>query len=439
MSIMTGQTAPNAQPPKKLLAVVYRQPESLVIDPKNPRRHSDKQIKQLMRSIKAFDFIVPALIDSMSNVITGHARVLAARQLGLKAIPTILINHLSSDEIKAFKIADNRLSDMSDWDDRILAETLKELQTADLKFNIEDIGFTLDEIDARIEELSISPDGTPAPDDQLPDMVEGPTVSMPGDLWLLGDNRVLHGDTTKPSDIENLMNGKRAAMAFTDPPYNVDYGSSAKDKMRDVHRPILNDNLGEGFGAFLSAACANILAVTDGGIYICMSSSELHTLQSAFAKAGGHWSTFIIWAKQAFTLGRADYQRQYEPILYGWREGTERHWCGARDQGDVWFINRPVKNDLHPTMKPVELVMQAIRNSSERGDIVLDPFLGSGSSLIASERAGRVCYGIELDPRHVDTIIRRWQRHTGHYAIHAVTGKKFDDLALEKDVHHDAA
>ncbi len=436
MTILTEKTVSDASALKKHLAVVYRHPDSLALDPKNARHHSDKQIKQLMRSIKAFDFIVPALIDATGAVITGHARVLAAQQLGLKDIPTILIDHLAPEEIKAFKIADNRLSDMSDWDDKILAETLQELRLADLNFNIEDIGFTLDEIDIRIESLNISPDGTPDPDDQLPEAIEGPTVSKLGDLWLLGDNRVLHGDATKASDFERLMDGKHAAMTFTDPPYGVDYGSSAKDKTRGGHRPILNDNLGAGFGEFLYASCANILSFTNGGIYICMSSSALHTLQEAFAKAGGHWSTFIIWAKQTFTLGRADYQRQYEPILYGWREGAERHWCGARDQGDVWFVNKPVKNDLHPTMKPVELVMQALRNSSQRGDIVLDPFLGSGSSLIAAERAGRLCYGLELDAVHVDTTIRRWQRHTGNEAIHAASGKTFDALALESEVRN---
>jgi len=281
------------------------------------------------------------------------------------------------------------------------------------------------------------PEDMPDPDDQVPASADGPIVSEDGDLWLLNEHRVLHGDATRLPDIEKLMNGRRAAAAFCDPPYGVDYGNSAKDKLRGVHRPILNDNLADGFGDFLFAACSNILAVTDGAVYICMSSSALHVLQSAFTKAGGHWSTFLIWAKQTFTLGRADYQRQYEPILYGWREGAERHWCGARDQGDVWFINKPVKNDLHPTMKPVELVMRALRNSSQRGDIILDAFLGSASSLIAAERTGRICYGIELDLRYIDVACRRWQHHTGSDAIHAVTGKKFNDIATEKGIGHD--
>ena len=167
------------------------------------------------------------------------------------------------------------------------------------------------------------------------------------------------------ADVERVLGGALADMAWTDPPYNVDYGNTSKDKQRGKGRKILNDNLGDGFEAFLTDACTNLVSVTKGAIYIAMSSSELHTLQRAFMAAGGKWSTFVIWAKHAFTLGRADYQRQYEPILYGWRDGADHYWCGARDQGDVWFFDKPARNDLHPTMKPVALVERAIRNSSK--------------------------------------------------------------------------
>ncbi len=206
-------------------------------------------------------------------------------------------------------------------------------------------------------------------------------------------------------------------MVFTDPPYNVDYGNTPKDKMRGKGRTILNDNLGGDFFAFLLAALTNLLAVTKGACYVCMSSGELDTLQKAFREAGGKWSTFIIWAKNTFTLGRSDYQRQYEPILYGWPEGSDHFWCGARNQGDVWFFNKPVKNDLHPTMKPVELVERAVRNSSKSRDVVLDPFGGSGSTLIACEKAGRQARLMELDPRYVDVIVRRWVEYSGEEAV----------------------
>jgi len=411
------------------LAIVHVSIDTLKLDPRNPRRHSDRQVAQIARSIKSFGFIVPVLIDGANNVLAGHGRVMAARKISLLEVPVIRLEHLSEAQARTFAIADNRLTENSEWNDRLLGEIFLDLSAQHLDFSLEATGFTLDEIALCIAGLQDGPEVDPA--DQIPDMPEGPTVSRIGDQWLLNEHRLLCGDAIKLADIGRLMNGAKASMTFTDPPYGVDYGNTPKDKLRGSHRPILNDNLGRDFEPFLFAACSNILSITDGAAYICMSSSELHTLYKAFAAAGGHWSTFIIWAKNTFTLGRADYQRQYEPILYGWREGIERHWCGARDQGDVWLFDKPAKNDLHPTQKPVELVMRAIRNSSERGSIVLDPFMGSGSTLIAAERTGRTCYGMELDPAYVDTIIRRWQRHTGDSAIHTGIGKRFDDLAIE--------
>jgi DNA modification methylase len=231
------------------------------------------------------------------------------------------------------------------------------------------------------------------------------------------------------ADVERVLAGQLADMTFCDPPYNVDYANSPKDKLRGKHRPILNDDLGRGFEAFLYDACVNILQVTKGAVYVCMSSSELHTLQRAFTAAGGRWSTFIVWAKNTFTLGRADYQRQYEPILNGWKEGADHYWCGARDQGDVWFFDKPVRNDLHPTMKPVALVERAIRNSSKSRDIVLDPFGGSGSTLIACEKTGRQARLIELDAKYVDLVIHRWQEFTGGIATLDGDGRSFEEIA----------
>jgi DNA modification methylase len=192
------------------------------------------------------------------------------------------------------------------------------------------------------------------------------------------------------------------------------------------------DAVGEGFGQFLYDACVLINVYTNGAVYICMSSSELHTLQAAFSAAGGHWSTFIIWAKNRFTLGRSDYQRQYEPILYGWPEGIKRRWCGARNQSDVWLIDRPVKNDLHPTMKPISLVERAIRNSSRKGDLVFDPFGGSGTTLIAAENTGRTAALLELDPKYVDVIVERWQRLTGQSAVLDGSDQAFADLKTQR-------
>ncbi len=262
-------------------------------------------------------------------------------------------------------------------------------------------------------------------DDAVPEVAETP-ISRPGDVWLMGGHRVLCGDATLADSYGRLLGGDLVDMVFTDPPYNVNYANSAKDKMRGKDRAILNDNLGDGFYDFLLAALTPTIASSRGAVYVAMSSSELDVLQAAFRAAGGHWSTFIIWAKNTFTLGRADYQRQYEPILYGWPEGGQRHWCGDRDQGDVWNIKKPQKNDLHPTMKPVELVERAIRNSSRPGNVVLDPFGGSGTTLIAAEKAGRLARLIELDPRYVDVIVRRWQDWTGKQATRESDGVPFE-------------
>jgi DNA modification methylase len=231
-----------------------------------------------------------------------------------------------------------------------------------------------------------------------------------------GRHRLLCGDSTRESDMARLMDGAVAGMVFTDPPYNVDYANSAKDKMRGKYRPILNDNLGGEFRAFLLAALGQMLKHCGGAVYVTMSCLEIDTLRSAFREAGGHWSTFIIWAKSSFTIGRSDYQRQYEAILYGWPEGAKRHWCGDRDQGDVWQIKKPHRNDLHPTMKPVELVSRAILNSSLPGASVLDPFAGSGTTCIAAEQAGRRAFMMELDPHYCDVIVNRWEQFTGRKA-----------------------
>jgi DNA modification methylase len=251
-------------------------------------------------------------------------------------------------------------------------------------FDLDLLGFDDAELD-RLLATQIEPDESGA--DDVPELPAEP-VSRPGHLWTCGEHKISCGDATVFSDIETVLGGELADMCFCDPPYNVNYASSAGKKRRGKSRQILNDDLGKDFEGLLYDACVNILSVTKGAVYICMSSSELDVLQKAFRAAGGHWSTFVIWAKNTFTLGRSDYQHQFEPILYGWKEGVDHYWCGARDQGDVWFIDKPAKNDLHPTMKPVELVERAIRNSSKSRDIVLDPFGGSGTTLRQSERGG---------------------------------------------------
>jgi DNA modification methylase len=390
---------------------------------RNPRTHSEAQVDQIAASMVEFGWTNPILVDENAGILAGHGRLLAARKLALTEVPVIRFEHLSEAQKRAYLIADNQLAAQAGWDDALLAEELAWLR--DERFDLDLVGFDATEL----ERLLALADGEAASvGAEVPEPPEDP-VSKPGDLWVLGNHRLLCGDATVLADVERVLGGQLTDMVFCDPPYGVNYANSPKDKLRGKHRPILNDNLGASFEVFLYDACLNILQVTKGAVYVCMSSSELDTLQRAFRAAGGRWSTFVIWAKNTFTLGRADYQRQYEPILYGWKDGAEHYWCGARDQGDVWFFDKPAKNDLHPTMKPVALVERAIRNSSKSRDIVLDPFGGSGSTLIACEKTGRQARLIELDPKYVDVIIRRWQDWRGEVATLDGDGRSYEEIA----------
>ena len=392
--------------------------DRLIPHARNARTHSDAQVAQIAGSIAEFGFVNPVLVGDDGVIVAGHGRILAARKLGLDQAPVIVLAHLSPTQRRALMIADNQIASNSGWDDEMLAAELAALKEED--FDLDLLGFD----DAALDRLLADTIEATEASDEAPEPPANP-VSRPGDVWICGEHRVICGDATVLGDVETVLDGELADMTFCDPPYNVNYANSAKDKQRGKDRAILNDALGESFGAFLYDASVNILTATKGAVYICMSSSELDTLQKAFREAGGKWSTFVIWAKNTFTLGRADYQRQYEPILYGWKDGADHYWCGARDQGDVWFVDKPHKNDLHPTMKPVALVERAIRNSSKSRDIVLDPFGGSGTTMIACENTGRRARLIELDPKYVDVIVTRWQSLTGGVATHAASGQSF--------------
>ena len=397
---------------------------------RNARTHSPEQVAQIAASIAEFGFTNPILAGSDGVIVAGHGRLAAAQKLGLAGVPVVVLDHLTPTQRRALIIADNRIAENAGWDDALLRIEMADLQDAD--FDLSLTGFDADALAELMAGEETEGEGQ-IDDDAVPDVAETP-VSRPGDVWLLGGHRLLCGDAIVAQSYERLLQGVPVDMVFTDPPYNVNYANSAKDKMRGKDRAILNDNLGDGFYDFLLAALTPTVAHCRGGIYVAMSSSELDVLQSAFRAAGGKWSTFIIWAKNTFTLGRADYQRQYEPILYGWPEGAQRHWCGDRDQGDVWNIKKPQKNDLHPTMKPVELVERAIRNSSRPGNTVLDPFGGSGTTLIAAEKSGRLARLIELDPKYVDVIVRRWQDWTGKQATREADGVAFDQAASDSPV-----
>jgi DNA modification methylase len=395
------------------LEITYLLMEELRPDPANPRRISDDELDSLSRSIRQFGLVDPIIARREDKtVIGGHQRLIAARRLGLKQVPVIFLD-LSPEQARLLNLGLNRIG--GTWDQELLARLLAELKDVpDVDLSL--AGFSEDELMKYLKGLESQEKREKLETfdlDAALDAARAAPVAHTGDLWLLGDHRLLCGDATNSGDVARLVGETRASMAFTDPPYNVSYGNHGGAPQTGRRRSIQNDNLGEGFYNFLVLACQNLLTFTEGAVYVCMSSSELHTLQRAFVEAGGHWSTFIIWTKDTFTLGRSDYQRQYEPILYGWREGARHHWCGDRDQGDVWGFAKPTTSPLHPTMKPVPLAQRAIENSSNTGDVVLDLFLGSGSTLIGCERTGRVCYGMELAPEYVDVAVLRWEAFTG--------------------------
>jgi DNA modification methylase len=395
--------------------------EKIIPFARNARKVPPAAVDKVAASIREFGWRVPMVVDKEGVIICGHTRLLAAQKLGMKEAPVHVADNLTPTQVRTYRLLDNRSHEETRWDEYLLGLELLDLKGmgADLDLT----GFNPDEID----ELLGHVDGEGLTDeDAIPEVPQTP-ISVPGDLWVLGQHRLLCGDATLAASYQTLLAGGAADLTFTDPPYGVDYHGKTKRKLR-----IQNDNLGAAFEGFLQQACENLLAVTEGAVYICMSSSELHTLLKAFQAAGGHWSDYLIWAKNTFTLGWSDYQHQFEPILYGWKEGTSHYWCGARDQGDVWFMNRPQANLLHPTMKPVELVSRAIGNSSQRRDIVLDPFGGSGSTMIACEKTGRLARLIELDPTYVDTAVIRWQEYAGVEAVLDSDGRSFREVAEER-------
>ncbi len=386
-------------------------------DPANPRRISDEELESLERSLRQFGFVQPVLARREDKtVIGGHQRLLAARRLGLATVPVTYLD-LSAEQAHLLNLALNRIS--GSWDEQLLARLLADLR-ASPEIDLSLSGFGEDEI-ADLLRSMVTREKAERPENfDLESALEEATRAprtKPGELWAPGEHRLLVGDATKPEDVDSVLRGKRAGMAFTDPPYNVSLGDHGGHQRGSRRRRIANDSLDpSAWEAFVRAWARTLLAGVDGAIYCCMSSKEMPLVSRILAEEGGHWSDTLIWHKDRFVIGRADYQRSYEPIWYGWREGASRHWCGDRDQDDVWEIARPADAPLHPTMKPLALMERAIANSSSAGDLVLDPFLGSGSTLIACERTGRTCAGIELDPTYADVVLGRWERFSGQAA-----------------------
>jgi DNA modification methylase len=392
---------------------------------RNPKKHDLVSLKQAM---KRRGFMDPALYDERTGrLIEGHGRRQALLELeeegeapprgvidGTKgwAMP-ILRGWASKDDIEAEAalVAMNQLTIAGGWDIEGLTAILVDLKGTP---ELDALGFTGKELDALLDS-TVGTSGNTDPD-EVPVVAEEEVLVRLGDVYQLGDHRLACGSSTEPAVIDRLMQGELAHICWTDPPWNVAYGEREQS---EKHARIANDDLGEDFPQFLAQAFAETARVLEPGamVYVAMAGSEWGTLMSTLKQLEYRWSSTIIWAKDSFTLQRSDYHRQYEPIWYGWKDGAPRL-CPLEDrkQSDLWNIPRPKKSDEHPTMKPVELVVRSLKNSSHHGNVVFEPFSGSGTTLLASEMTGRHCRAIELDPRYVQVAIKRWEAFTGRKA-----------------------
>jgi DNA modification methylase len=439
-------------------------PERLIPLERNPRLHSNQQIAEIAASMREFGFLWPIMVDGATRtIVAGNGRYLAALKLGLPVVPVVEESHLTPLQRRAFIIADNKIALNATWATDLLAEELPALKDAGIDLGL--TGFS----DQELAEIlaSVAPEAVEEP--PLPAVPVEP-VTRRGDLWKLGNHRVLCGDSTCLADLERVLEGVPADAVWTDPPYNVDYegttGSIQNDAMSD-----------QEFAAFLGAAFEALAAVMRSGapIYVAHSDTGGYTFRRCFIEAGFKLSSCLIWRKNALVLSRGDYHWQHEPILYGWKPGAAHRWFGARDKttivefdappfqqvgdnewqivlgettlivrgenltieparGSVFFEDKPSSNPDHPTMKPVALIQRMLMNSAARGARVLDPFGGSGSTLIACESLGLRGHMIELDERFVDVQVERWQNLTGGKATLATTGMPFDKAAALRGV-----
>ncbi len=370
---------------------------------RNSRTHSDTQIAQIAASIKEFGFLSPIVVSKDNTILCGHGRFYAAQKLGLKKIPCIKEEYLTETQKRAYIIADNKLALNAGWDNELLSVELSELEGAD--FDLDLIGFTGEELSNIFDNAT----DTKEDDFDVETELEKPCISKQGDLWLLGRHRLVCGDATKPETFNLLMDGVKANLCITDPPYNVNYEGSAGK--------IKNDNMEQSrFYEFLLNSFLNAHNVMsdEASIYVFHADTEGLNFRRAFADAGFYLSGTCIWKKQSIVLGRSPYQWQHEPVLFGWKKKGKHNWYTGRKESTIWEFDKPKKNGEHPTMKPLELLSYPIKNSSMTNSVVLDMFGGSGSTLIACEQMGRICYMIELDEKFVDVIVKRYIEQVGN-------------------------
>jgi DNA modification methylase len=403
---------------------------SLVPYAGNARQHPPEQVAQLAASIGEFGFTVPVLVDERGVLIAGHGRVLAAKALGMDAVPAIRLAHLTEAQARAYRLADNQLALTSTWDEALLAAELRALRTE--AFDLGLMGFdqgTLDRLLADVAaEEPVAAGGDP--DAPAPEPPEAP-VTRPGDLWLLGPHRLLCGDAASAADVARLLDGARPHLMITDPPYGVDYDPAWRNEagvsatMRTGR--VANDDRADWREAW---------ALFPGDVaYVWHAGVHARTVIESLEAAGFAVRSQIIWAKPRFVLGRGDYHWQHEPCLYAVRKGRTGHWQGARDQATLWPIGTAGDEDaatIHGTQKPVECMRRPMLNNSAPGEAVYEPFCGSGSTIIAAETIGRVCHAMEIDPRYVDVAVKRWQAFTGRAAVLAGEERVFDDIAATR-------
>lgn len=400
--------------------------DALIPYARNSRTHSDAQVAQIASSIKEFGFTNPVLIDGGGGIIAGHGRVLAARKLGMSEVPCIRLEHLTDAQKRAYVIADNRLALNSGWDTEMLKVEFADLQ--ELGFDLELTGFDLDEIKELL--APVGTEGLTDPDD-APPLPETPRT-VPGDIWVMGKHRLLCGDSTSMDDLAKLCEGQLVDMWLTDPPYNLAVqGGNHGDPNRKNGLKILNDQMSdEDFRQFLRDAYTAADSVMKPGavFYIWHADSEGYNFRGAARDANWHVRQCLIWKKSSIVMGRQDYQWKHEPCLYGWKDGAGHLWAADRKQTTILEFDRPTRNGEHPTMKPVALFEYQLLNNTKGGDQVLDSFGGSGTTLIAAEKNGRVARIMELDPKYCDVIVKRWQDFTGKIATHAETGEPFAEV-----------
>lgn len=392
----------------------------------NARTHNAQQINKLRSSLREFGFINPVIIDRNFNVIAGHGRIMAAKEEGIIKVPCVFVDYLTEAQKKAYILADNRMAMDAGWDEELLKVEIEALQAED--FDLSLTGFDEKELAGFFD----TSDNAKEDDFDVDTELGKPPVTKTGDLWMLGNHRLLCGDSTKEESYTLLMNGKKANLVVTDPPYNVNYQGTAGK--------IKNDNLeNEKFYQFLFDAftCMEKAMADDASIYVFHADTEGLNFRKAFADAGFYLSGTCIWKKQSLVLGRSPYQWQHEPCLFGWKKNGKHQWYSDRKQTTIWEFDKPKKNGDHPTMKPVPLLAYPIKNSSMSNCIVLDPFGGSGSTLIACEQTNRICHTIELDEKYCDVIVKRYIEQVGTAENVSVVrdGKtiRFDDLEVPAD------